>query len=205
MFSFSFVFIVIRSLKFHSNIHLSIETEFYFTRGFFHVAFHDTFHKIEIPGQIFNRIQTKLIILLPHCSSDLVHIYANIKEYLLAPVSSAYIGVCIPNISMDIHINLIESLKLLNELHNKDNSRELNQEIHLASAHSLGHFILDMKTDKLKRSTTSSNCFHSIDISPTVPWVLFVNRPFLFLITHGDDYLLIGHMLGPKISQDKKN
>jgi hypothetical protein len=55
----------IRSLKFQSNIHLSIETEFYFTKGFFRVAFHDTFHKIEIPGEIFNQIQMKLIILLP--------------------------------------------------------------------------------------------------------------------------------------------
>ncbi len=53
------------SLKFQSNIHLSIETEFYFTKGFFRVAFHDTFHKIEIPGQIFDGIQMKLIILLP--------------------------------------------------------------------------------------------------------------------------------------------
>jgi hypothetical protein len=57
--------IEIRSLKFHSNIHLSIETEFYFTKGFFRVAFHDTFHKIEIPGEIFHGIQMKLIILLP--------------------------------------------------------------------------------------------------------------------------------------------
>jgi hypothetical protein len=53
------------SLKFQSNIHLSIETEFYFTKGFFRVAFHDTFHKIEIPGQIFDGIQMNLIILLP--------------------------------------------------------------------------------------------------------------------------------------------
>ncbi len=55
----------IRTLKFHTNIHLSIETEFYFTKGFFRVAFHDTFHKIEIPGQIFHGIQMKLVILLP--------------------------------------------------------------------------------------------------------------------------------------------
>lgn len=55
------------------------------------------------------------------CSSDLVHIYANIKEYLNVPVVSAYIGVCIPNISMDIHIDLIESLKLFNEFYVKDN------------------------------------------------------------------------------------
>ncbi len=52
-------------MKFHSNIHLSIETEFYFTKGFFRVAFHNTFHKIEIPGEIFHGIQMKLIILLP--------------------------------------------------------------------------------------------------------------------------------------------
>ncbi|CAF4672884.1 unnamed protein product, partial [Rotaria sp. Silwood1] len=193
------------SLKFHSNIHLSIETEFYFTKGFFHVAFHDTFHKIEIPGQIFDGIQMKLIILLPQCSSDLIHLYANIKEYLNLPVSSAYIAVCIPNISMDIHINLIESLKSFNDLYIKDNLGELNQEIHLcflAAAHSLGHFILDMSTDKIQQ--TSSNCLHSIDLSPTTPWVFFANRPFLFLIKYDDYYLLIGQMLGPNMRQETK-
>ncbi len=139
----------IRSLKFHPNIHLSIETEFYFTKGFFRVAFHDTFHKIEIPGQIFHGIQMKLIILLPRliiliivklkfffriylrCSSDLVHLYANIKEYLNLPFTSAFIGVCIPKISMDIDINLIESLKLFNGLYNLDNLGELNEQIQL--------------------------------------------------------------------------
>ncbi|CAF4561489.1 unnamed protein product [Rotaria sp. Silwood1] len=190
------------SLKFHSNIHLSIETEFYFTKGFFHVAFHDTFHKIEIPGQIFDGIQMKLIILLPQCSSDLIHLYANIKEYLNLPVSSAYIAVCIPNISMDIHINLIESLKSFNDLYIKDNLGELNQEIHLSAAHSLGHFILDMSTDKIQQ--TSSNCLHSIDLSPTTPWVFFANRPFLFLIKYDDNYLLIGQMLGPNMRQETK-
>ncbi|CAF0795767.1 unnamed protein product [Rotaria sordida] len=190
------------SLKFHSNIHLSIETEFYYTKGFFHVAFHDTFHKIEILGQVFNGIQMKLIILLPQCSSDLIHLYANIKEYLTLPVSSAYIAVCIPNISMDIHINLIESLKFFNDLYNKDHLGELNQEIHLSAAHSIGHFALDMSTDKIKQS--SSNCLHSIDLSPTTPWVFFANRPFLFLITYDDYYLLIGQMLGPKIRQETK-
>ena len=54
-----------RSLKFQSNLHLAIETEFYFTKGFFRVAFHQTFHKIEIPGQIFHGIAMNLIILLP--------------------------------------------------------------------------------------------------------------------------------------------
>ncbi len=61
-FKYHNLFIELRSLKFHSNINLSIETEFYFTKGLFRVAFHDTFHKIEIPGQ---NIQMKLIILLP--------------------------------------------------------------------------------------------------------------------------------------------
>ncbi|CAF3478647.1 unnamed protein product, partial [Rotaria sp. Silwood2] len=190
------------SLKFHSNIHLSIETEFYFTKGFFHVAFHDTFHKIEIPGQIFDGTQMKLIILLPQCSSDLVHLYANLKEYLNLPVLSAYIAVCIPNISMDIHINLIESLKFLNDLNDKHASGELNEEIHLSAAHSLGHFILDMNRDERKQS--SSNCLHSIDLSPTTPWIFFANRPFLYLITYGNYYLLIGQMLGPKIRQETK-
>jgi hypothetical protein len=72
----------------------------------------------------------------------------------------------------------------------------------LAGAHSLGHFTLDMTKDKVEQS--SSNCLHSIDLSPVTPWVFFANRPFLFLITYGDYYLLIGQMLGPKIRQETK-
>lgn len=62
------------------------------------------------------------------CSSDLVHLYANIKEYLDLPYSSAYIGVCIPKISMDIDINLIEPLKGFNDLYNLE---KFNEQIHL--------------------------------------------------------------------------
>jgi hypothetical protein len=138
-----------RSLKFQTNIHLSIETEFYFTKGFFRVAFHDTFHKIEIPGQIFHGIQIKLIILLPkllcsllqnkkkvffdfvRCSSDLVHLYANIKEYLNLPFSSAFIGVCIPKILMDVDMNFLEALKTFDGFYNKNNIGEFDEQIHL--------------------------------------------------------------------------
>ncbi|CAF1360061.1 unnamed protein product [Adineta steineri] len=184
------------TLKFHTNIDLSIETEFYYTKGFFRVAFHNTFHKIEIPGQIIDGIQMKLIILLPRCSSDLVHLYANIKEYLNLPFSSAFIGVCIPKISIDIDINLNELLKNSN---NSYNIGEFNEQIHLSNAYSLGRFILDMNIDKPKQILT-----HSIDLSPVTPWVFFANRPFLFLITYGDYYLLIGQMLGPKIGQERR-
>jgi hypothetical protein len=213
-------------LKFQSNIHLAIETEFYFTKGFFRVAFHDTFHKIEIPGQNYHGIQMNLIILLPRlltknkinflisfsfrCSSDLVHLYANIKEYLNLPYTSAFVGVCLPKISMDIEINLIESLKPFDKF---------NEHIHLgvfytrnsafsifqilAGARFLGHFSFDMFTTKTDQST-SKPCLHSIDLSPVTPWVFFANRPFLFFITYGDTYLLIGQMLGPKIHQTTK-
>ncbi|CAF2338553.1 unnamed protein product [Rotaria sp. Silwood2] len=105
------------------------------------------------------------------CSSSLIHLCANIKEYLNLPLLSAYIAVCIPNISMDIHINLIESLKFINDLNNEHVLEELNEEIHLFAAHSLGHFILDMSTDKIKPS--SSHYLHSINFSPTTPWMLF--------------------------------
>lgn len=130
-------------MKFQANAHLSIETDFYFTKGFFPITFHDTFHKIEIPGENFHDIQTKLIVLLPRfvfvripkkdfilflfvsCSSDLVHLYANIKEYLDKPCTCAYIGVCIPKIHMDIDLNILESLKMSVNLPN------LSEYIHL--------------------------------------------------------------------------
>jgi hypothetical protein len=61
---------------------------------------------------------------------------------------------------------------------------------------------LDITPNKVEQST--SHCLHSIDLSPVTPWVFFANRPFLFLITYGDSYILIGHMLGPKIRQETK-
>ena len=72
----------------------------------------------------------------------------------------------------------------------------------LASARSFGHFSLDLSTNKTKQSTT--HCLHSIDLSPVTPWIFFANRPFLFLITYGNSYLLIGQMLGPKIRRSTK-
>ena len=138
------------------------------------------------------------------------------KEYLNLPFSSAFISVCIPKISMDIDINFLEALKVFDGLYNKDKLDtlgELNEHIHLclyhsnkiffnlfsilAAARSLGRFILDMSVDKAEQSLLK--CSHSIDLSPVIPWVFFANRPFLFLITYGDYYLLIGQMLGPKL------
>jgi hypothetical protein len=72
----------------------------------------------------------------------------------------------------------------------------------IAAAHFLGHFTLDVSADKIEQtSSSSSHCVHSIDLSPVTPWVFFANRPFLFLITYDDYYLLIGQMLGPKMRQ----
>lgn len=51
---------------------------------------------------------------------------------------------------------------------------------------------------------SSSSCLHSIDLSPVTPWIFFANRPFLFLITYGNIYILIGQMLGPKNRQETK-
>ncbi|UJR33391.1 hypothetical protein I4U23_020839 [Adineta vaga] len=185
------------SLKFHSNLHLSTETEFYFTKGFFRIAFHQTFQKIEIPGQTYNGIQMKLILLLPRCSSDLVHLYANLNEYLQLPFSLAFISVCIPNISMDIDMNLTESLKMFHDIYNLNNLTKQNETNHLSAAYSLVHFVLDMTLDRSKQS--SRQCLHSIDLSPITPWVFFANHPFIFLITYDDSYLFLGHMLSPKI------
>jgi hypothetical protein len=60
-----------------------------------------------------------------------------------------------------------------------------------------------MTSEKVEPS--SVKCSHSIDLSPVTPWVFFANRPFLFLITYGEYYLLIGQMLGPKMRQETKN
>ncbi len=59
-----------------------------------------------------------------------------------------------------------------------------------------------MTTNKVEQS--SSNCLNTIDLSPVTPWIFFVNRPFVFLITYDDYYILIGQMLGPKIRQETK-
>jgi hypothetical protein len=59
-----------------------------------------------------------------------------------------------------------------------------------------------MTTNKVEQS--SSKCLNTIDLSPVTPWIFFANRPFLFLITYGDYYILIGQMLGPKIRQETK-
>lgn len=57
-----------------------------------------------------------------------------------------------------------------------------------------------MNKTQLKQS--SLNCLHSINLSPTTPWTFFANRPFLFLVTYGDYYLIIGQMLGPKLRKE---
>lgn len=59
---------VFRSLKFHSNRHIATETEFYYSKGFFPVAFDETFQKIEILGETIQNIPMKMLILLPRFS-----------------------------------------------------------------------------------------------------------------------------------------
>ncbi|CAF0729131.1 unnamed protein product [Adineta ricciae] len=190
------------SLKFHSNLHLASETKFYFTKGLFRIAFHETFQKVEIPGEVYHGIPTKLIILLPRCSSDLVHIYANLNEYIHLPFSLAFISVCIPNIFMNIEMNISESLKNFRDLFNFTTIIKQNEDTHLSAAYSLGRFVLDMTTDGSKQPSTL--CVHSIDLSPVIPWVFFANRPFVFIVTYGEHYLYIGQMLGPKIPSSTK-
>lgn len=71
------------------------------------------------------------------CSSDLVHLYANIKEYLDRPMSFAYLGVCIPKIAMDADMNLLETLKLFFDFNNKekvDQLGEFTEPIHLCTS-----------------------------------------------------------------------
>jgi hypothetical protein len=112
---------------------------------------------------------------------------------------------------MDIDMNLIESLKLFDKFNEKIHFGMLYDRNFifflifqtLAGAHFLGHFSLDMSPNKIDQSS-SKPCLNSIDLSPVAPWVFYANRPFLFLITYGDTYLLIGQMLGPKIRRTTK-
>ena len=124
------------------------------------------------------------------CSSDLVHLYANIREYLDLPYTSAFIGVCLPKISLNIEMNLLESLKSFDDFYH---SKKFTEHVFLAGARSFGHFSLSMSNEKPRQS--SEDCLHSIDLSPVTPWMFFVNRPFLFFLTSADSYLLVGQML----------
>lgn len=108
-------------------------------------------------------------------------------------------------------MNILESLKMFNpqsftdQIHlciNIINSKFDSIYLILAGARFIGHFSLDMTSNNTTKSFSS--CSHSIDLSPVTPWVFFANRPFLFLITYGDIYILIGQMLGPKYRQETK-
>lgn len=142
------------------------------------------------------------------CSSDLVHIYANLKEYLHRPMTLAFLGVSLPRISFDVDLNLTETLKSMENV-----KKDFDQSIHLglkfdfetkssmivlnfsASTRYLGHFSVDIETEKVN---DDSSCVSLVELSPMTPWVFHVNRPFVFLIIHEENCFLIGQMLGPK-------
>lgn len=76
-------------------------------------------------------IRTNFVMILPFsCSSDLVHLYANIREYLDLPYTSAFIGVCLPKISLDIEMNLLESLKSFDDFYH---SKKFTDQVYLCT------------------------------------------------------------------------
>ena len=68
-----------------------------------------------------------------------------------------------------------------------------------AAARGPGRFVLDMSLESIEQRVP---CLHSVDLSPVTPWIFFANRPFLFLVTYGEQCLLVGQMLGPKLRQE---
>ena len=112
---------MIRSLKFHSNSHVAIETEFYYSKGFFPIAFDRTFQKIEILGEIFQGIPLKMILLLPRFSLSMdrfvpivrlqmfVGFGPSLREYRRISASTDVFGVHRRLSSSDFHRQWFES------------------------------------------------------------------------------------------------
>ena len=112
---------------------------------------------------------------------------------------------------MDVDVNLIETLRKFDGLHNNRTFSNLGEFLEarparalpslsiVAAARGLGRFVLDMSSEGVQQTAP---CLHSVDLSPVTPWIFFANRPFLFLIMYGEQCLLIGQMLGPKLRQE---